>query len=65
VSDQLVRIKTGDTTFSAACDACGTSFAGRLDDDLEEGVFLCRFGHAIRIVRVAAEEPPAAAAAVA
>jgi hypothetical protein len=63
--EQVVRIGVGDTTFSAACEECGTTFAGRLDDDLEEGVFLCRFGHAIRIVRVAAEEPPATAAAVA
>jgi hypothetical protein len=62
---QLVRIDRGDTTFSAACEECGTTFAGRLDDDLDEGVFLCRFGHAIRIERVAAEEPPATAAAVA
>ena len=57
---QIVRIETGDTTFFAACDACGTSFAGRLDDDLEEGVFLCRFGHQIHIERES--EPPAEAA---
>ena len=56
---QVVRIGANDSTFTAACDACGTTFAGRLDDDLEEGVFLCRFGHAIRIVREGA--PPAAA----
>jgi hypothetical protein len=62
MDEQVVRIGAADTTFSAACDACGTTFAGRLDDDLEEGVFLCRFGHAIRIVRVAAGEPPATAA---
>ena len=59
---QVVRIAPDDTTFTAACDECGTTFAGRLDDDLDEGVFLCRFGHAIRIVR---EEPPAVSAAVA
>ena len=59
---QVVRIAPDDTTFTAACDECGTTFAGRLDDDLDEGVFLCRFGHAIRIVRSAAQEPPAAAA---
>jgi hypothetical protein len=62
MGDQVVRIGADDTTFSAACDECGTTFAGRLDDDLEEGVFLCRFGHAIRIVRVTADEPPATAA---
>jgi hypothetical protein len=62
MDEQLVRIGPDETTFSAACEECGTAFAGRLDDDLDEGVFLCRFGHAIRIVRVAAEEPPATAA---
>ena len=64
MDDQVVRIGADDTTFTATCDACGTPFAGRLDDDLEDGVFLCRFGHAIRIVRVAAaDEPPATAVA--
>jgi hypothetical protein len=63
VSEQVVRIRPDDVTFSAACEECGTTFAGRLDEDLEEGVFLCRFGHAIRIVRAAADEPPAAAVA--
>lgn len=63
---QVVRIGADDTTFTAACDECGTTFAGRLDDDLDEGVFLCRFGHAIAIERraaAAADEPPAAAVA--
>jgi hypothetical protein len=55
---QRVVIGWADTTFSAICDACGTTFAGRLDDDLPEGVFLCREGHAIRIVR--SDDPPAA-----
>jgi hypothetical protein len=59
---QHVVIGGSDTTFSATCDACGTSFAGRLDDDLDGGVFLCRFGHPIRIVR--ADDPPAPAAEV-
>jgi hypothetical protein len=53
---QVVVIGGGDTTFSAVCEACGTAFAGRLDDDLDEGIFLCRFGHPIRIER---REPPA------
>ena len=60
---QRVVIAGGETAFSARCEECGTTFAGRLDEDLEEGVFLCRFGHAIRIVRAAADEPPAAAVA--
>jgi hypothetical protein len=57
---QVVVIGPADTTFSATCEQCGTAFAGRLDDDLEDGVFLCRFGHAIRIERRL--DPPAAAA---
>ena len=58
---QLVVIGALDTTFSATCAACGTTFAARLDDDIESGVFLCRFGHPIQIER---EEPPADSAAV-
>ena len=58
---QTVVIDAADTTFTAHCELCGTPFAGRLDEDLEHGVFLCRFGHAIRIVRA---EPPATAAAI-
>ena len=58
---QRVVIGALDTTFSATCDACGTAFAGRLDDDMESGVFLCRFGHPIQIER---EDPPAESAAV-
>jgi hypothetical protein len=30
----------------------GSTFAGRLDDDLSEGVFLCRCGHHVRVERV-------------
>ena len=54
---QRVVIAAGETTFSAVCDACDTAFAGRLDEDLVEGVFLCREGHSILIVR-ASEDPP-------
>ena len=63
---QVVVIVAHETTFSATCDVCGTTFAGRLDDDLESGVFLCRSGHPIRIERgraAAAEPPPAEASA--
>jgi hypothetical protein len=58
---QVVVIAAADTTFTAQCDLCTTTFAGRLDEDLDDGVFLCRFGHAIRIVRTV---PPEATAAV-
>jgi hypothetical protein len=57
---QVVVIAAADTTFTANCDLCESTFAGRLDEDLENGVFLCRAGHAITIVR--AEPPPAPAA---
>jgi hypothetical protein len=58
---QVVVIAAADTTFTAHCEQCQTTFAGRLDDDLDAGVFLCRFGHAIHIVRA---DPPEATAAV-
>ena len=58
---QVVVIAPADTTFTAHCDLCATTFAGRLDDDLDEGVFLCRFGHAIKIMRA---EPPQTTATV-
>jgi hypothetical protein len=60
---QRVVIAGGETTFNATCEACGTAFAGRLDEDLVEGVFLCREGHAIRIVRAADDADDAATAA--
>ena len=60
---QIVVIGVHDTTFTAMCDACATTFAGRLDDDLTAGMFLCRAGHPIRIER--RDEPPVEAAAVA
>ena len=58
---QLVVIAAHVTTFTATCGACGTTFAGRLDEDIDGGVFLCRFGHPIQIAR---EEPPAESAVV-
>jgi hypothetical protein len=59
-----VVIGGADTTFTASCEECGTTFAGRLDEDLAEGVFLCREGHATLIVRAPpAEEGDAATAA--
>jgi hypothetical protein len=54
---QVVQIEGSATAFTAVCLDCGISFAGRLDPDLERGVFLCRAGHSIEIVRSA----PAAA----
>jgi hypothetical protein len=58
---QVVVIAAADTTFTAQCALCATTFAGHLDEDLVDGVFLCRSGHAITIVRA---EPPDATAVV-
>jgi hypothetical protein len=65
---QVVAIGTGATAFTAICEVCvgidtavgltASTFAGRLDLDLDEGVFLCRRGHQVTIVRV---DPPATA----
>jgi hypothetical protein len=63
MSSQVVQIGRSATTFTAVCVECGVSFAGRLDADLERGVFLCRAGHAIEIVRGAADEGASEAAA--
>lgn len=52
-----------DTTFTASCELCGTTFAGRLDDDLVDGVFLCRAGHPIVVERRAAADEAAESAA--
>lgn len=58
---QLVRIAHRATAFTAVCDHCveldaiagwsGSSFAGRLDLDLDHGDFLCRRGHTVRVER--------------
>jgi hypothetical protein len=61
VGDQVVRISTRATSFTAVCEACvdldaiagwtGSTFAGRLDLDLGHGTFLCRRGHSVRVER--------------
>ena len=58
---QLVTISPRATSFTAVCQACaramhepgwtGATFAGRLDVDLESGVFLCRRGHEVIVER--------------
>jgi hypothetical protein len=67
---QVLSIARGATAFTAVCEVClgvdtavglsASTFAGRLDLDLEEAVFLCRRGHQVAIVR-AAELPVAGA----
>ena len=59
--EQLVRIAPQVTAFTAVCERCveldaiagwsGSSFAGRLDLDLDHGTFLCRRGHSVRVER--------------
>ena len=67
---QVLTIAATATAFTAVCETClgidravglsASKFAGRLDLDLGRGVFLCRRGHQVSVVRAAA---PAAAAA--
>ena len=71
MAGQVVRIAAHATSFTATCVACadidategfsGSTFAGRLDLDLDHGMFLCRRGHAVRVER--AEAAPSAEAA--
>ena len=59
--EQVVTIATRATSFTAVCDHCveldaiagwsGSTFAGRLDLDLDHGTFLCRRGHSVRVER--------------
>ena len=72
--DQLLTIPLTATTFTAVCEVClgidhavglsASTFAGRLEPDLDQGVFLCRRGHRVLIVR-AAEAPVSAESAAA
>ena len=71
---QVLPISRAATSFTAVCEVClgidtavgltASTFAGRLDLDLDEGVFLCRRGHQVSVVR-AAEAAPAAETAAA
>jgi hypothetical protein len=66
--EQVVTIDAAAISFTIVCECCadldaaegsaGSTFAGRLDADLDAGTFLCRRGHSVRIERTA---PPAAA----
>ena len=58
---QVLAIPRTATAFTAVCEICvgidnavgltASTFAGRLDADLDEGVFLCRRGHQVCVVR--------------
>jgi hypothetical protein len=76
IHDQVVTIASRATAFTAVCGTCAeldlaagwesSTFAGRLDVDSAEGVFLCRRGHQVRVARaepVGASESAAADAA--
>jgi hypothetical protein len=64
---QLVTIAALATSFTAVCKLCAeldvaagwsrSTFAGRLDLDIDHGTFLCRRGHHVRVERL---EPCAA-----
>jgi len=70
IRDQVIAISARATSFTVVCDACaelnsadgfsGSTFAGRLDLDLDHGTFLCRRGHAVRVERAAAAAEAAA-----
>jgi hypothetical protein len=72
-SEQVVAIPARATSFTVVCELCteldaaegysGSTFAGRLDLDLDHGTFLCRRGHGVRVERNATPEQPAATAA--
>ena len=61
IGDQVVTIAPRATAFTVVCDACAeldaaagwsaSTFAGRLDLDLDHGMFLCRRGHPVRVER--------------
>ena len=67
---QALLIGRTATAFTAVCEIClgidtavglsASTFAGRLELDLDEAVFLCRRGHHVSVVRAA--DIPAAAA---
>jgi hypothetical protein len=70
--EQVVQISARATSFTAVCVECadadeaegysGSTFAGRLDLDLDHGTFLCRRGHSVRVERAAASHSAEAAA---
>ena len=59
--EQVVVISPAAASFTIVCSNCaeldaaegysGSTFAGRLDLDLDHGTFLCRRGHSVRVER--------------
>jgi hypothetical protein len=70
---QVVQISARSISFTAVCVECcdldaaegysGSTFAGRLELDVQHAAFLCRRGHPIDVVRVEAEQLAADSAA--
>jgi hypothetical protein len=70
---QVVTIDAAASAFTAVCETClgidravglsASKFAGRLDLDLVEGIFLCRRGHQVTVLRAAAAPAADSAAA--
>jgi hypothetical protein len=68
---QVVTISARATSFTIVCELCteldpaagwsGSTFAGRLDLDLDHGTFLCRNGHSVRVERSTPQHEIAAA----
>jgi hypothetical protein len=60
--EQVVVISSAAASFTIVCDRCaeldaaegytGSTFAGRLDLDLDHGTFLCRRGPTVRVERL-------------
>jgi len=75
IGDQVVTIAPRATAFTVVCDACleldavagwsASTFAGRLDLDLDHGTFLCRRGHPVRVERATATSTAGASSAAA
>jgi len=67
--EQVLEISASATSFTAVCEACATqdsqegfsrsTFAGRLELDLDHATFLCRRGHHVHVVRTASDEAAA------
>jgi hypothetical protein len=72
LQEQVVAISPAAASFTIVCDRCaeldaaegysGSTFAGRLDLDLDHGTFLCRRGHTVRVERTRSVKGAEAAA---
>jgi len=70
---QVVVIAAAAASFTVVCAVCaeldaaegstGSTFAGRLDLDLHDGIFLCRRGHSVLVERAAPPGEQSATAA--